>query len=294
MKAWCPIENDDLPADGEYAMLSETKDFTVFVKNHVYFPHYKKTRSNMIEMIDKKYLRSCRYHHIDAPYCPIFRLADIVSIASTKSGGEIEYNDKWYEEMAIKGGVISIGIKWDCNFDYNETQCKPEYVFDRLDNYEGNTIATGYNFRYPIFFQDEGRAIRQLVKAYGILFTLDTEASARKFDVVTFFRNIGSGLALLGIASVCCDIFLLYIHRKKEYFKNHIFIDVNRPELQQKHELIARESKSGSSRNSSSLFEVDSGDVHKGETNDVVHKNGNVNNHNNDPLEMAPLATSDY
>ena len=298
VKAWCPIENDDLPADGEYAMLRETKDFTVFIKNHVYFPHYKKTRSNLIEMVDKTYMRSCRYHHIDEPYCPIFRLADIVSIAETKLSGDIRYEDSWYEQMAIKGGVISINVKWDCNFDRNESECKPDYVFDRLDNYGGNTIAAGYNFRYPVYYQVDGQPVRQLVKAYGILFTLGTEASARKFDIVTFLMNVGSGLALLGIASVCCDIILLYVHRRKKYFKNHIFVDVEHPVERQgaiKRSKSQQSTTTGMTGGTSSAL-ICNGDQNSSYNLSDNNNTNNSNNQNNNNLlspERAPLATYD-
>lgn len=228
VSAWCPIEDDSPPetTTGEPEYLTQTKDFTVLLKNHVYFPYYKKTRSNFIESINKSYLHSCRYHHIDHPYCPIFQLKDIVSIAETKLSNEIKYEDKWFEQLALKGGVISIRVTWDCNFDLKESKCMPKYVFDRLDNYKGNILGSGYNFRYPIFYYEDGIQKRQLVKAYGILFTLNTQAKARAFDVVTFFLNLGAGFALLGVAAVLCDIFLLSLHRKKDYFKNHIYLDL--------------------------------------------------------------------
>lgn len=293
VKAWCPIENDDLPAGGERAMLEQTKDFTVFVKNHVYFPHYKKTRSNLIELVDKAYMRSCRYHHEDEPYCPIFRLADIVSIATTKASGDIRYEDRWYKEMAIKGGVISISVKWDCNFDRDESECKPKYVFDRLDNYGGNTIAAGYNFRYPIYYQENGQNIRQLVKAYGILFTLGTEASARKFDIVTFLMNVGSGLALLGIASVCCDLILLNVHRKKKFFKNHIFVDVEQPAYRRRATLKGSKSElsttTGMTADTSSAL-LSNGDHHRSDS--KLYNGVNSNNHNNSDA-AGPDAVSD-
>ena len=241
VKAWCPIENDDLPANGSYATLNNTKDWTVMIKNHVHFPYYKKTRSNMIEMIDIHYLRKCVYHHERNPYCPIFRLKDIVSLAETRNA-TIEYDDKWYETMAIKGGVISIQIQWDCNFDHAEIECKPKYKFARLDNYKGDTLATGYNFRYPIYFNENGIKKRSLVKAYGILFILEVSASARAFDIVTFSRNLGSGIALLGISAVCCDLFLLYIHRRKDYFKKHIYLDLT-TELPEDDKLMEIKSK---------------------------------------------------
>ena len=33
----------------------------------------------------------------------------------------------------ISGGVFSIRISWDCNFDRDPKECKPKYDFDRLD-----------------------------------------------------------------------------------------------------------------------------------------------------------------
>ena len=225
VRAWCPREVDSLPSNGQEAMIDDAKDFTVFIKNHVHFPYYQRARSSLIESIDKAYLRQCNYHPTDDPYCPIFRVGDMVSLSEAPTE---PISDSHFDKMAVKGGVITIGITWDCNFDHPESECKPSYKFDRLDNFQGNTIANGYNFRYPINFQEQGEMKRHLVKAFGILFMITTQAQARKFNIITFLQNLGSGLALLGLASVCCDLFLLYLHRKKNYFKDHIFQQVER------------------------------------------------------------------
>ena len=37
-------------------------------------------------------------------------------------------------------------IEWNCDFDYDETKCKPKYSFRRLDDPNVN-IAKGWNFR---------------------------------------------------------------------------------------------------------------------------------------------------
>lgn len=220
VEAWCPIENDYYEEGEEEAQLQHTADFTVLIKNHVYFPHYNRTRSNFIEMINKTYLRGCRYHPKHSPYCPIFRLGDVVGIAKTKGmSDDFKTDDSWFHDMAIKGGVVSISVKWDCNFDYPESDCKPEYDFTRLDNYKGNSFSSGYNFRYPLNYYEDGVHKRSLIKAYGILFLLKTEAKARAFDLTTFMLNIGSGLALLGIAEVLAEIALLQLHRNRKMFQ---------------------------------------------------------------------------
>lgn len=216
--AWCPIENDTLP-NTKIAALKDIKDFTVFIKDHVYFPFYNKTRSNLIESISLDYLHSCHYNPKQHQYCPIFRLGDIVNMAVGEYGAEEVHDDHSYYKMAVKGGVISISIKWDCNFDLDETRCKPEYEFTRLDNYRGNSMSTGYNFRYTTLFDKDGTEIRDLTKVYGILFILETDAIARAFHLRTFLINVGSSLAILGIASVVADICLLYIHKNRMLFR---------------------------------------------------------------------------
>ena len=48
--------------------------------------------------------------------------------------------------VILQGGVIQIIIKWDCNLDYSEDDCIPEYKFRRLDSNE-DVLSPGYNFR---------------------------------------------------------------------------------------------------------------------------------------------------
>ena len=63
---------------------------------------------------------------------------------------------------------------------------------------------------------------RELIKAYGILFKIETEAKARKVDIINLLLNTGSGLGLLGLSSVICDAVLTYVHRHRDYYKQHI------------------------------------------------------------------------
>ena len=58
-------------------------------------------------------------HKPSTHLCPIFRLGDIVHLA----GGN-------FSKIAIKGGVISIQITWNCDLDWNfEKYCLPKYNF---------------------------------------------------------------------------------------------------------------------------------------------------------------------
>ncbi|KAF6017927.1 P2RX1 [Bugula neritina] len=223
IRAWCPTEDDSPPIDGDYARLEHTANFTVLIKNHVYFPYFDVGRSNnLIELVDKAYLSHCRYHPDNHPHCPIFRIGDIVSLSRpTKDQDAVLDNDAYYRSISRRGAVISIRIHWDCDLDYNETECKPYYKFQRLDNYNSNS-APGYNFRYATNYREDGAEKRRLVKAYGIQFILEVEAIARKFSFQQFILNIGSSLALISVASILSDIVLFNLHKNRKFFKTHV------------------------------------------------------------------------
>ena len=79
-----------------------------------------------------------------------FRLGEIVRAA----GGD-------FQKMAIKGGVMGIGITWNCDLDWDFNKyCLPEYKFRILDTY-------GWNFRHALYHEENRRT---LVKAYGLKF----------------------------------------------------------------------------------------------------------------------------
>ena len=67
-----------------------TKDFTVLVKNTIEFPDLgaKYIRRNIIEKNPDKakeaYLQNCIYNPKTDPYCPTFRIGDIVERAGFK------------------------------------------------------------------------------------------------------------------------------------------------------------------------------------------------------------------
>ncbi|XP_067944473.1 P2X purinoceptor 4-like [Watersipora subatra] len=222
VEAWCPSEDETLPNNGTKSVLNYIHNFTVFIKNHVYFPHFDKGRSNLIESVSyDKLSNGCRYDPDNDPYCPIFRIQTIAGMADRKSQkADHDEDEKSFTKMAVKGGVISITVKWDCNYDHDESDCKPTYKFTRLDNLHGTATSPGYKFHYAHYFKENGTEKRELIKAFGILFVLRTDAVARAFDFVTFALNVGSALALFSIASIIPEIVLFYLHKHRKYFQS--------------------------------------------------------------------------
>ncbi|XP_074061707.1 P2X purinoceptor 4 isoform X2 [Macrotis lagotis] len=209
---WCPVENDTyVPRP---ALLNAVENFTILVKNHILYPKFNFTKRNVLPNISDTYLKSCVYDAKTDPFCPIFRIGHIVKLAGQN-----------FQEMAVKGGIMSIKIHWNCNLDWASSYCLPKYSFRRLDDQGLNhTVSPGYNFRFAKYYQDaNGTEIRTLIKAYGIRFDILVFGKAGKFDIIPTMINIGSGLALFGVATVLCDIIVLYFMKKRFYYREKKF-----------------------------------------------------------------------
>ncbi|CAH1792954.1 unnamed protein product, partial [Owenia fusiformis] len=215
IKAWCPVEIDLLPVP-EKAILAESKDFTVLIKNNIQFPLFKVKRRNIPEAYNNDtYLKRCRWNAEKDPYCPIFTLESM-----TDAAGEN------YEEMAVKGGVMNIIIRWDCNLDYDPSECVPKYEFRRLDDKDAK-ISKGWNFRYAYYYEDtKQKTQRTLVKAYGIRWIISVHGTAGKFNFVPLLLNFGSGIALLSLATIVCDIITLYVLKMGTFYKEKKYFNV--------------------------------------------------------------------
>lgn len=138
MKGWCPIETRRLPRGGKKALLKDVKDFTVLLKNTVDFPGCGDPQvRNLPSFVNPDYLKTCRYNNVSDPLCPVFRIGDIV-----------RWSGDDFEEVAVKGGVFRIKVRWNCDLDFGRTvhDCRPEYKFLRVDDKEAGNF-NGLNFR---------------------------------------------------------------------------------------------------------------------------------------------------
>ncbi|KAG7516464.1 P2X purinoceptor 1 isoform X1 [Solea senegalensis] len=212
--AWCPIEDDHVIPYPPLLMSAE--NYTLFIKNSITFPLFGVTRSNLVEGVDASYISKCLYHPENAPLCPIFKLGDIVKLSG--------FN---FETIAQVGGAIGIEIDWTCNLDVNVKHCKPKYNFHGLygnpDETDKARASVGYNFRYAKHYLEDKIEKRTLLKVFGIRLDIIVQSLARKFDIIPTLTAIGSGVGIFGVATVVCDLVLLYLLPKREFYKNMKF-----------------------------------------------------------------------
>ncbi|XP_075760745.1 P2X purinoceptor 5 isoform X3 [Pelodiscus sinensis] len=98
----------------------------------------------------------------------------------------------------------------------------PKFKFsNRLDNkFAEKSISSGYNFRFAKYYKDAaGVEYRTLIKAYGIRFDVMVNGKAGKFNIIPTIINVGSGLALMGAGAFFCDVVLLYLMKKSNFYR---------------------------------------------------------------------------
>ncbi|XP_055343873.1 P2X purinoceptor 4-like isoform X2 [Paramacrobiotus metropolitanus] len=196
IRGWCPVEVDTPPSK---PTLSGFDTVTIMVKNYINFPRFDVRRSNMLSHFSAEYLKECRYHPKDDPYCPIFPLVQIVKDAE---------KDLDVAKIAVKGGVISFNIEWKCDLDYDEEYCRPKYSFKRLDDQHAK-VSTGWNFRHPYYYYDRDNVFRRdVVKFWGIRIVFDVHGKAGRFSIILMLIHVGSAMGLFGIASMVCEFLL--------------------------------------------------------------------------------------
>uniref|UniRef100_A0A4W5K945 P2X purinoceptor n=1 Tax=Hucho hucho TaxID=62062 RepID=A0A4W5K945_9TELE len=193
--AWCPVEDDS--------------NIPEYVRS-------LKIMCNLVEGIDNQYVKSCLYDPKTSPLCPIFRLGDLVQLSG--------FN---FAAIAKVGGAIGIIIDWTCNLDYDQSDCKPIYSFHGLYGNPNETdmarASVGYNFRYAKHYMEDTKEKRTLLKVFGIRFDIIVRSVARKFDIIPTLTAIGSGVGIFGVATVVCDLILLYLLPKREFYNNMKF-----------------------------------------------------------------------
>ncbi|ERE68799.1 P2X purinoceptor 5-like protein [Cricetulus griseus] len=142
----------------------------------------------------------------------------------------------------LRGGVIGIHIEWNCDLDKAAPKCDPRYYFNRLDNKHTKSISSGYNFRFARYYRDSnGVEFRDLMKAYGIRFDVIVNGKAGKFSIIPTVINIGSGLALMGAGAFFCDLVLIYLIRKSDFYRDKKFERVRSQEKEANVELEVNE-----------------------------------------------------
>ncbi|XP_019487637.1 PREDICTED: P2X purinoceptor 6 isoform X2 [Hipposideros armiger] len=194
---WCPVESRTVPVK---PLLVQAKNFTLFIKNTVTFSKFNFSKSNALETWDNTYFKRCRYDPLSSPFCPVFQIGDLVAAA----GGD-------FEDLALLGGSVGIGVRWDCDLDAGGSDCRPHYSFQLQER--------SYNFRTAThWLEDSGVEARSLLKLYGIRFDILVTGRVGKFGIIPTTITLATGAAWLGVITFFCDLLLLYVDGESHFY----------------------------------------------------------------------------
>eukprot|EP01102_Stenamoeba_stenopodia_P008018 TRINITY_DN2272_c0_g1_i1.p1 TRINITY_DN2272_c0_g1~~TRINITY_DN2272_c0_g1_i1.p1 ORF type:complete len:405 (+),score=99.99 TRINITY_DN2272_c0_g1_i1:230-1444(+) len=202
---WCEAE-DDIQ---EYNILSTLPStFTLLLRTDITFPLYNISMNNLLP------------GNATNPNPNIFNMSSILAWAGV--------NDT-YNQCLLNGCVIIGMVSYDCNFDASDV-CFPEYNWILLNTTVKPSV--GFNFRYTKNYYLPGEngtwvEYRDLYKVYGIRMVFIVTGVGRKFSVIPLFLNIGSGLALLSLATLTTDYVLIYLLKKKTFYRDIKFKNVD-------------------------------------------------------------------
>ncbi|KAH9525651.1 P2X purinoceptor 4, partial [Bulinus truncatus] len=79
---------------------------------------------------------------------------------------------------------------------------------------------------YAVKENDTFQQYRNLYKATGIIFVVTIQGKAGKFNAIPLILNFSSGLALLTICTVFCDVLVLYLLKARNYYREYKYLQV--------------------------------------------------------------------
>ncbi|XP_057688398.1 P2X purinoceptor 2-like [Corythoichthys intestinalis] len=215
IQTWCPIEDYAVKREPS---LVEAINFTLFIRNSIYFPKFGALRGNIKDASNRrtmhKYLNKCLYDEEKEPYCPNFRLGYIAHQAREN-----------FTELCRTGGVIGVFIHWDCDLDLDLSRCKPKYSFRRLD-VRKDQANSGYYCRFSKYYQKDGVESRTLIKAYGIRLDVIVHGQAGKFSPIPTIISTVTALTSVGICTIICDWIMLTFLDKDDVYSESKFDEV--------------------------------------------------------------------
>ena len=215
---WCPSEpksNDDL------VEIEGAGDFTVFIRVNARFP-CKKDKHGFAKSVNNLPGNDL------TPGVNLFTLQDILEAGGLN-----------FTEIKKQGADLVASTSFDCDLDVDMKSCKPSSIqVIRIDT--NSNVSTGYNTRKVSMrpSQDE----RVLQKLVGVRVRVQVTGKGRYFDIITLLTHFGSGVALLGLATVAVDFIVLHALPVKEKFtkiKYHLYEDLKSEDNDQDEPLLS-------------------------------------------------------
>eukprot|EP00696_Hemimastix_kukwesjijk_P007461 gnl/Hemi2/19437_TR6453_c0_g1_i1.p2 gnl/Hemi2/19437_TR6453_c0_g1~~gnl/Hemi2/19437_TR6453_c0_g1_i1.p2 ORF type:complete len:171 (-),score=65.55 gnl/Hemi2/19437_TR6453_c0_g1_i1:191-703(-) len=126
-----------------------------------------------------------------------------------------------FTSILQQGTMVAMIASYDCNLNYDLSECIPTYNFERLDDSRPTSLSKGFNYRYANYYRvwdnstNKYSQARDLVKVFGARFIFLVSGVGRKAGLIPTMLNLASGLALLSLATITTDFVASYLFPQK-------------------------------------------------------------------------------
>lgn len=212
MKQWCPAEN--ITADGHPTVVTEQSNIvsadvlTIWMKASIGFPELRGNRNYSTVFQDNPV-------PAPSPFRNLFSVGDLLRMTDTR-----------YEDIAQRGCIVLVRLKWNCYLDSADT-CFPVVESARLDN---RTVKTGFNVRFPSYYRDANSTLhRDLFKYVGIRFFFVSEGVGHIVSPSAIMLQLSSCLAMLAVATAITDFTMQHVMPQRKKYTKYKFMEVRAP-----------------------------------------------------------------
>jgi len=199
VKSWCPIEMS-VPNASQKVSFNGFEDFSVFARIDVMYSKFNLRHNNVPDgeglcSLDDFEDGECEFPN-QFPISTLLERANVSIEEAMLTGAEIVVSAVWSDTGDAEA--------YYCDLDHDDwrTNCKPYLTFRRLDDPDPRTFSHGYNYRSSRVFSDQGTDHRDLRKLTGIKVLFIVEGQGGRFDAMITGTTVGSGLALLSVATL--------------------------------------------------------------------------------------------
>lgn len=119
------------------------------------------------------------------------------------------------EDVLPRGALLGVSFNWNCDVTWGDP-CEPHVVTQRLDG------GQGFVQKRVRHQQRAGQETRDAIYMFGLRILVESSGIGRRISPMLVVVQIGSGVALMKLASMAADFAMLWLYseeRRKAYYK---------------------------------------------------------------------------
>jgi len=195
-RQWCPAEDENAPTTETHYL--EFDQVELWFQNYVHYHRF------MLDVSTADETEPVHYPHRQAN---TYRLRDLMRMNAIEP-----------DEFKENGAVMMVNALFDCNFNKKDCDMKVE---------TGTVDKAFYYHTYNHVYYEGGVRKRDSYRMFGIRLVAFTTGFGEKVSLAQIVLQISSGIALLSIAELIADIWLVHVIPESKHYTEKKIIEID-------------------------------------------------------------------